>query len=95
MPLFHVNGWGTPHFLTAVGGKHVILRAVDYDDMLRLIEAEGVTRILGVPTIFNGLVNHPNVEEYDLSTLQECIIGGAPSPPSLIEALEIKSAAGP
>ncbi|MGB3714386.1 MAG: fatty acid--CoA ligase [Candidatus Promineifilaceae bacterium] len=90
VPLFHVNGWGTPHFLTAVGGKHVILRDVDYGDMLRLVEAEQVTRILGVPTIFNGLVNHPDVDKYDLSSLKECLIGGAPSPPSLIDALEEK-----
>ncbi len=90
VPLFHVNGWGTPHFLTAVGGKHVMLRAVDYDNMLRLIEEEQVTRILGVPTIFNGLVNYPDVDKYDLSSLQECIIGGAPSPPSLIEEMEEK-----
>lgn len=26
VPLFHVNGWGTPQFLTALGGKHVMLQ---------------------------------------------------------------------
>ena len=88
VPLFHVNGWGTPQFLTAVGGKHVILRKVDFGEMLRLIEAEGVTKILGVPTIFNGLLQHPDLKKYDLSSLKEVIIGGAPSPLSLIETLE-------
>jgi fatty-acyl-CoA synthase len=58
--------------------------------MLRLVEDEEVTRILGVPTIFNGFVNHPDVDKYDLSSLKECLIGGAPSPPSLIDALEEK-----
>ncbi|MBW8011095.1 MAG: fatty acid--CoA ligase [Chloroflexi bacterium] len=90
VPLFHVNGWGTPQVLTALGGKHVMLRKVDYDDMLRLIEAEGVTKLLGVPTIFNGLVNHPDLGKYDLSSLEECVVGGAPSPLSLIEELEEK-----
>ena len=88
VPLFHVNGWGTPQFLTAVGGKHVILRKVDYGEMLRLIEQEKVTKILGVPTIFNGLLQHPDLKKYDLSSLEELIIGGAPSPLSLIEAIE-------
>ena len=88
VPLFHVNGWGTPQFLTAVGGKHVILRKVDFGEMLRLIEAERVTKILGVPTIFNGLLQHPELKKYDLSSLKEVIIGGAPSPLSLIETLE-------
>lgn len=88
VPLFHVNGWGTPQFLTAVGGKHVMLRKVDFGDMLRLIEEEGITKILGVPTIFNGLLQHPDLKKYDLSSLKEVIIGGAASPLSLIEKLE-------
>ena len=88
VPLFHVNGWGSPQFLTAVGGKHVMLRKVDFSEMLRLIEAEQVTKLLGVPTIFNGLLQHPDLKQYDLSSLEEVVIGGAPSPRSLIESLE-------
>ncbi len=88
VPLFHVNGWGTPQFLTAVGGRHVMLRKMDFAEMLRLIEKEKVTKILGVPTIFNGLLQNPNLADYDLSSLDECILGGAPSPQSLIEQIE-------
>ena len=88
VPLFHVNGWGSPQFLTAVGGKHVMLRKVEFGEMLRLIEEERVTKLLGVPSIFNGLLHHPDLKKYDLSSLEEVIIGGAPSPLSLIEALE-------
>lgn len=90
VPLFHVNGWGTPQFLTAVGGKHVILRKIDFGEMLRLIELEKVTKLLGVPTIFNGLLQHPDLGKYDLSSLAEVVIGGAPSPYALIEAIEEK-----
>jgi fatty-acyl-CoA synthase len=88
VPLFHVNGWGSPQFLTAVGGKHVMLRKVDFGEMLRLIEVEKITKLLGVPTIFNGMLQHPDLKKYDLSSLEEVVIGGAPSPLSLIEALE-------
>lgn len=88
VPLFHVNGWGSPQFLTAVGGKHIMLRKVDFAEMLRLIEVERATKLLGVPTIFNGMLQHPDLKKYDLSSLEEVIIGGAPSPLSLIEALE-------
>jgi len=88
VPLFHVNGWGTPQFLTAVGGKHVMLRKMDFGEMLRLIEKERVTKLLGVPTIFNDLLHHPDLKKFDLSSLEECIIGGAPSSLSLIKALE-------
>jgi len=88
VPLFHVNGWGTPQFLTAVGGKHVMLRKVDFGDMLHLIEEEGVTKILGVPTIFNGLLQHSDLKKHDLRSLKEVIIGGAASSLSLIKKLE-------
>jgi len=88
VPLFHVNGWGTPQFLTAVGGKHVMLRKMDFGEVLKLIEEERITKILGVPAIFNGLLAHPDLKKYDLSSLKEIIIGGAPSPLSLIVALE-------
>ncbi len=90
VPLFHVNGWGTPQVLTAVGGKHVMLRKVEYGEMLRLIEAERVTKLLGVPTVFNGLLTYPELKKYDLISLTECFIGGGPSSPALIEALEEK-----
>ena len=88
VPLFHVNGWGTPQFLTAVGGRHVLLRKVDFGEMLRLIEREKVTKILGVPTIFEGLLQHPDLKKHDLSSLDEVVIGGAPSYLSLIEDIE-------
>ena len=90
VPLFHVNGWGTPQVLTAVGGKHVILRKVEYGEMLRLIESERVTKLLGVPTVFNGLLQYPGLKKYDLSSLRECFIGGGSSSPALIEAIEEK-----
>jgi fatty-acyl-CoA synthase len=90
VPLFHVNGWGTPHFLTAVGGKHVILRKIEFGTMLRLIETEKVTKLLGVPTIFNSLLQYPELGKYNLSSLRECFIGGAPSSLALIETLEEK-----
>ena len=88
VPLFHVNGWGTPQFLTAVGGRHVMLRKVDFGEILRLVEKEKVTKLLGVPTIFNGMLHHPDLKKYDLSSLEEVVIGGAPSPYSLIEGIE-------
>ncbi len=90
VPLFHVNGWGTPQGLTAVGGTHVILRKVVPQDILRLIERERITVLLGVPMIYNALVNEPTVGTYDLTSLRLAVSGGAPSSPSLIQAIEEK-----
>ncbi len=88
VPLFHVNGWGAPHWMTAVGGRHVMLRKFDPAELLRLVEAEGVTHLLGVPTIFNALVNHPDHATRNLSSLKEAMIGGAPASPTLVNAIE-------
>lgn len=88
VPLFHVNGWGTPHFLTMVGGRHVMLRKFEPTALMDLVQRHRVTRLLGVPTIFNALVNHPDRQRYDLSSLRQAIVGGAPSSPALIAAIE-------
>ena len=88
VPLFHVNGWGTPHYLTMVGGRHVMLRKFDPVALMTLVQQEGVTRLLAVPTIFNALLNHPERARFDLSSLREAIIGGAPASPVLVAALE-------
>jgi fatty-acyl-CoA synthase len=88
VPLFHVNGWGTPHFLTMVGGQHVMLRKFDPISLMQAVEKHRVTRVLGVPAIFNAVLHHPGRSEHDLSSLRQLIIGGAPSSPTLIRSLE-------
>jgi fatty-acyl-CoA synthase len=88
VPMFHVNGWGAPHTVTALGGTHVMLRKIDPVEIFRLIEAERVTDIRGVPAIFNALVNHPDLARYDLSSLRLAISGGAPPPPTLVKTAQ-------
>lgn len=88
VPLFHVNGWGTPHFLTMVGGQHVMLRKFEPVAFMQTIERHKVTRVLAVPAIFNAVLNHPDRAKYDLSSLRQLIAGGAPSSPTLIRNLE-------
>jgi fatty-acyl-CoA synthase len=88
VPLFHVNGWGTPQFLTAVGGKHVMLRKVTSEAICRLVEHERVTRLFGMPTVMNALLHYPDRHKYDLSSVQQIAMGGAPSSFALIDQLE-------
>jgi fatty-acyl-CoA synthase len=90
VPLFHVNGWGTPQSLTAVGGTHVMLRKITARDILRLIDRERITILLGVPTIYNMLINEPTIGTFDLTSLRRAVSGGAPASPSLIRAMEEK-----
>ncbi len=88
VPLFHVNGWGTPHYLTMVGGRHVMLRRFSAADFCRLVQQERITRTGGVPAMFNAILAYPELDQYDLSSLREISVGGAPSSPTLIATLE-------
>lgn len=90
IPLFHVNGWGTPQTLTCVGGTHVMLRRFDPTTVLELIQTERVTIFSLVPTMATALVNHPDIANYDVSSVRLILIGGAASPPELIRAVEEK-----
>ena len=90
VPLFHVNGWGAPHWMTMIGGRHVMLRKFDPGALLRLVAEHGVTYLLAVPTIFNAVVNSPELGSHDLSSLKKAIIGGAPASPTLVRTIEEK-----
>jgi fatty-acyl-CoA synthase len=86
--LFHVNGWGTPHYVTALGARHVLIEKFDPADVLRLVEQEGVTRLSLVPTMGSAIAVHPDAATRDLSSLVQVTLGGAPSPPDLLRELE-------
>ncbi len=90
VPLFHVNGWGTPHTFTLAGARHVMLRKVDPATMLNLIQKHRVTYLLGVPFIYNALINYPELGRYDLSSIRYLLSGGAPASPMLIKAMQEK-----
>ncbi len=88
VPLFHVNGWGVPHFVTMVGGRHVMLRRFDPTALMGAVQRQRVTRLLAVPAIFNALIHHAARSSYDLSSLRQVIIGGSTASLALTRALE-------
>jgi fatty-acyl-CoA synthase len=90
IPLFHANGWGVAHFLTMLGGTHVMIQRFDPKEVFRLIEKEGVHTCSLVPIMATTLVNCPERLNYNLTTLRRIIIGGAASSPTLIREVEEK-----
>ncbi len=90
VPMFHVNGWGAPHTVTATGGTHVMLRKIDPLEIFRLIQRERVTNLSAVPAIFNALINHAQFGRYDLSSLREVSVGGSPASLALIRTMREK-----
>ena len=90
IPLFHANGWGVAHVLALIGGKHVILRRFDCRRIFELIEQERIYTMCLVPAMAIALVNSPDRQKHDLSSLQRVIIGGAASSPTIIREVEEK-----
>jgi fatty-acyl-CoA synthase len=86
-PMFHSGGlfvFLVPLFYA--GGRIVMARSFDSDASLRVIVDEKCTAILGVPTLFQVWMNSSQFEKADFRHVHFFISGGAPCPPSLIQA---------
>ena len=62
------------------GSTMVIVESFDALKALRFIAAERCTAINGVPTMFVTMLNHPDFEKYDMSSLRTGIMAGALCP---------------
>jgi long-chain acyl-CoA synthetase len=91
VPLFHVTGClSTMMVCYATGAKLVLMPVGRFDPELamQIIEREKVTAIGGVPTIMWRILESPNLEKYDLSSVKRASYGGAPAAPELLERIE-------
>ena len=88
VPLFHVTG-EVPVMLNSfvINRCMVLMKKWDAGEALRLIEKEKVTYFVGVPTMSLELMQHPDRDKYDLSTLTDLAAGGAPRPAAHVARL--------
>ncbi|HMZ08222.1 MAG TPA: AMP-binding protein, partial [Anaerolineales bacterium] len=81
IPLFHVYGMvAGMNFAMATGSSMVMIpNARDLKDVLENITKYKATIFPGVPLLYNGINNHPDVKagKYDLSSIKACISGSA------------------
>ncbi len=89
VPLFHVTG-EVPVLLTSflIGRGMVLMPKWDAGEALRLISHEKVTYFVGVPTMSLELMNHPDRDRYDLSSLTDIAAGGAARPTAHVTRLQ-------
>ncbi|MCX6004612.1 MAG: long-chain fatty acid--CoA ligase [Chloroflexi bacterium] len=80
LPLFHGYGVFAVNLEFLTGGKLVLLGRWDTEEALKCIEQYKVSEFRGVPTMYIQMLNYPDVNQYDLSSLQICICGSAPMP---------------
>ena len=87
VPMFHVHAWGLPFRAPMIGSKLVFpSRYLGNAKVLHdLINNEGVTFAVGVPTIWQILIDYLDESKKTVSTLKRAIVGGAACPQSLFD----------
>jgi long-chain acyl-CoA synthetase len=89
LPLFHIYGLVSVMLRHLASGNELLLRSrFEIEAVLRDIEVNRVTSFPGVPTMWTAFVNHPGIEQRDLSALRACGSGGAPLPIEVAERFQ-------
>jgi len=79
LPMFHIGGWNVNTLAVWLKGGTVYLEpAFDAGRALELIERERITSMMGVPTIYHVLADHPRFAQADLTSVRSFVCGGAP-----------------
>jgi long-chain acyl-CoA synthetase len=90
-PLFHVGGVSNLLINLITGGLLVMTRGrFDAGEILQLIQDERVRTWPGVPTMAIRILEHPDFESHDLSSLRSFPLGGAPLPQALLDRMMAK-----
>jgi fatty-acyl-CoA synthase len=89
VPMFHANAWGLPYAAVLCGATAIMPdRHMQPAALVHLIESEKLTVAAGVPTIWQGMLQHVRTHGGDLSSLRILIAGGSAVPHSLMKAYQ-------
>ncbi|MHB8333611.1 MAG: class I adenylate-forming enzyme family protein [Acidimicrobiales bacterium] len=86
LPQYHVGGWNVQPLLAWWRGATVVLESTfDAPCILEVIQRYGVTTMMGVPTTYLMLAQHPAFDDADLRSLHTVVVGGAAMPRTLVD----------
>ncbi|MGH9058003.1 MAG: class I adenylate-forming enzyme family protein [Acidimicrobiales bacterium] len=89
VPLFHATGCHSILVVnTLVGGKLVMMHHWDPGRALELIERERITIFGGVPAMAMQVLDHPDFDRRDTSSVKSVGYGGAPAPAQLVQRIK-------
>ncbi len=90
LPMFHCNGWGMSYAVTGMGGRHIVLRKIDGAEILRRVEAHGVTLLCGAPAVMSAILDAAQTWKGEIPGRgrTRMVVAGAPPPTRLIERME-------
>lgn len=87
LPLFHGAAMGGCFATLLLGGTVVLRPRFDALELVRLIQEEGITRVPAVPPMLRALMEIPNLQSWDLSSLKVFNTGATIIPQALKEKL--------
>ncbi len=83
-PMFHLADLGRGFAYTLCGAGHAFLPTFEPHKVLETISHHRITATVLVPTMLNSIMQLPDLEQYDLSSLQSITYGAAPMPMELL-----------
>lgn len=94
LPFFHVFGLSTAmNFAIYMGWTDVLVPKPQPDPLMKAITRFRPSFVPLVPTMYIGLLNHPDIQSMDLTSIKGCFSGSAPLPLEIIRAFEEKTGA--
>jgi acyl-CoA synthetase (AMP-forming)/AMP-acid ligase II len=89
MPFFHIGARSQGAAATVRGGTLVVLRAFDAREVLDTVQRERITQLHLAPTLLQAVLDLPDHERFDLSSLRTINYAAAPMPlPTLRRAIK-------
>jgi acyl-CoA synthetase (AMP-forming)/AMP-acid ligase II len=85
VPMYHIGGYGALMRILLMSNTFILKDKFDPSNYLATIEEEKVTILYAYPTMINAMIQSPEANEYDNSSLRLVIYGGSPIPETTLE----------
>lgn len=88
LPMFHVNGWGSPFYYTANGATQVCLRKTTPETIFTALQKHKVSVMHMAPTVLNSLLQHYEKTVPTIEQPVRVVIAGSAPPPAFVTRVE-------
>jgi fatty-acyl-CoA synthase len=88
LPMFHVNGWGSPFYYTANGATHICLKKATPESIFKAIQDHKVSVLHMAPTVLNSLIQYYEKNIPEIEQDVRVVIAGSAPPPAFVTRVE-------
>ncbi|SDX95775.1 fatty-acyl-CoA synthase [Salimicrobium album] len=88
LPMFHVNGWGSPFYYTANGATQIMQKKVIPEEILEKARKHNATVMHMAPTVLNGLISKYHETKPETPDNMRLVIAGSAPPKAFVKEIE-------